>query len=405
MVTATYEGFFHVWQGMLATITAGGYFRDLTPAWERTLGWSLDELRARPFIDFVHEEDREATLAEVAQLFQGRGSMRFENRCLCKDGSYKWLLWTSFVDTSKPPEERLIHSTIAEITDHVETRRRLEHGLAEARRELERVIAEAQSFRSLLDATSDFVSTADLTGMLTYLNPAGRRMVGREDEDPCGKPIPMFHTPSYAEHLQRVGISHAHTHGIWSGEGELVRRDGTVIPISQIIVPLRDTSGQIFASGTMIRDITRSKALESELRDRTNRLSAALEAMSTPLIPITREIVVMPLIGHMDSERAARVMDASLAGVQASGAQVVILDVTGLAVVDSQVAAALVRAARALRLLGARTVLTGIQPAVAQTLVSLGLDLEGITTHGTLQSAIAAALRGEAPSAAPPRRR
>ncbi|MCC6557253.1 MAG: PAS domain S-box protein [Polyangiaceae bacterium] len=383
------DGFFGLWEGMLATAGMDGFFRDLSPAWERVLGWSSDELRARPFIDLVHPDDREATLAAAAKLFQGHVAIRLENRYVCKDGSYRWLLWTGRVDMSAPPAERLVYATATDVTEHVETRRRLEAALAEAR-----------SFRCLLDATSDFVGMADLTGTLTYLNPAGRRMVGRGDEDPRGTSIPLYHPSAYAEHLVREAVPYAHAHGTWSGEGELARRDGTNVPISQVVVSLRDASGRIYGAGAIIRDISRSKELEAELREQKDRLLA----MSTPLIPITREIMVMPLIGQVDTERADQVMGAALAGVQASGAQVVILDLTGLAVVDSQVAAALVRAARALRLLGARTMLTGMQPAVAQTLVALGLDLEGIAAHGTLQSAIAAALRGVAPPSPAPRR-
>jgi len=160
------------------------------------------------------------------------------------------------------------------------------------------------------------------------------------------------------------------------------------------VVPIYDASGTFSALGTIARNISHSKALEAELRLQTDRLAAALQAMSTPFIPITKEIVVMPLIGQMDPERAEQVMEAALNGVQSSGAQVVILDVTGLAMLDTHVAAALVKAAQALRLLGTRTILTGIQPAVAQTLVGAGLDLSGLVTHSTLQSAVSAALNG-----------
>jgi anti-anti-sigma regulatory factor len=85
-------------------------------------------------------------------------------------------------------------------------------------------------------------------------------------------------------------------------------------------------------------------------------------------------------------------MDSLLQGIAANHAQIAIIDITGVPVVDSQVADALVRAARAVRLLGARVVLTGIRPEVAQTLVGLGIDLSGIVTRGSLQSGIAYAL-------------
>ena len=101
-------------------------------------------------------------------------------------------------------------------------------------------------------------------------------------------------------------------------------------------------------------------------------------------------------LNRIDSNRAQQVIETLLAGVAASRAATAILDLTGVQVVDTQVANALLRAAQAVKLLGARVVLTGIRPEIAQTLVGLGLDLSGITTRATLQSGIAFALAGRA---------
>jgi len=120
----------------------------------------------------------------------------------------------------------------------------------------------------------------------------------------------------------------------------------------------------------------------------------ALRELSTPLIPITDDVVIMPLIGTIDSGRAQLVMETLLNGVAQQQARLVILDITGVPVVDSQVAQALIRAAQAVKLLGARVMLTGIQPQIAQTLVHLGVDLSGIQTQSSLQAGITAALQG-----------
>lgn len=101
----------------------------------------------------------------------------------------------------------------------------------------------------------------------------------------------------------------------------------------------------------------------------------------------------MPLIGTVDSRRAQLVLETLLEGIAAYQAQVAILDITGVQIVDTQVANALIDAAQAVRLLGADVVLTGIRPEVAQTLVGIGADLSGIITCSTLQSGIAYALR------------
>ncbi|WP_437281310.1 AAA family ATPase [Sorangium sp. So ce375] len=133
----------------------------------------------------------------------------------------------------------------------------------------------------------------------------------------------------------------------------------------------------------------RAKLQGEIIRGQTERLSE----MSTPLIPITDRIMVMPLIGTVDQARARQIVQTALEGAQQSHAAVVIIDVTGVKSVDSSVAAMLVSAATALRLIGAKVVLTGIRPEVARTLVDLDVELQSIVVKGSLQSGIAFALR------------
>jgi len=144
----------------------------------------------------------------------------------------------------------------------------------------------------------------------------------------------------------------------------------------------------------VVENITERKRAEEMLRQSITQQEtiraqeAALAELSTPLIPISDQVMVMPLIGAVDSRRAQLVLEALLEGVASSRALVAILDITGVPVVDTQVANALLRAAQAVKLLGAQVVLTGIRPEVAQTLVGLGADLSGIVTCGSLQSGI-----------------
>jgi anti-anti-sigma factor len=117
--------------------------------------------------------------------------------------------------------------------------------------------------------------------------------------------------------------------------------------------------------------------------------AAALEKLSTPLIPVSDGVLVLPLIGTVDSTRAARVLEVLVNGVEAHRVHTAIIDVTGVTIMDTDVAKTLVQAAQSVRLLGAQVVLTGISPKVAQTVVALGIDLHGIVTYGTLQRGIA----------------
>lgn len=94
-MTADRGAFFDLSLDLLCIAGRDGRFVDLNAAWTRTLGWSLGELMARPFVDFVHPDDRAATVKETAKLASGLMTIRFENRYCHKDGSWRWLQWTA----------------------------------------------------------------------------------------------------------------------------------------------------------------------------------------------------------------------------------------------------------------------------------------------------------------------
>lgn len=133
----------------------------------------------------------------------------------------------------------------------------------------------------------------------------------------------------------------------------------------------------------------RSHELEESLETQ-RRLYETILTIAAPILPIRDDVLVVPLIGQIDAQRAAHLTNQLLLAAQHAHARIVFLDVTGMALVDAQVAQALVQSAQALRLLGAQTVLVGIRPEVAQTLVSLGADLSMLQTAATLQAGLQA---------------
>lgn len=127
--------------------------------------------------------------------------------------------------------------------------------------------------------------------------------------------------------------------------------------------------------------------------DRTVTLQkSALQELSAPLIPVFENITVMPLIGTIDTERAKHIMENLLTGVVKHRSEVVLIDITGVPVVDTMVAHHIIQAAEAVRLVGSQCMLVGIRPEIAQTIVTLGIDLNRYTTKNTLQKGIEAAL-------------
>ena len=133
----------------------------------------------------------------------------------------------------------------------------------------------------------------------------------------------------------------------------------------------------------------RAEQDRARLQEEVIRMQAAmLEELSTPLIPLSDAVVIMPLVGTIDSKRAEQILAVVSQGVVSKGARVAIIDITGVPTVDTHVASVLIRASQAVRLLGAEVVLTGIRSKVARALVELGVDLGGLVTRGSLQAGI-----------------
>jgi PAS domain S-box-containing protein len=108
------ERFFTLPLDMLCIVGLDGYFKRLNPAFTETSGFTMDELLGRPYLDFVHPDDRSATLTEMEKLSSGDPTSEFENRCQCKDGSWKWLSWRA-----QPfPDEGMFYATARDITAH-----------------------------------------------------------------------------------------------------------------------------------------------------------------------------------------------------------------------------------------------------------------------------------------------
>jgi PAS domain S-box-containing protein len=140
------QRFFDLSLDMLAVLGFDGHFKRLNHAWQSTLGFTPAEMMERPFIDFVHPDDRERTLSQNRDVRGGGRAHLFENRYVCKDGSYRWMLWNARPD----PDHRLIYAVARDMT----ARKLADGEREELVRELREALAEVRVLQSFLPICS-----------------------------------------------------------------------------------------------------------------------------------------------------------------------------------------------------------------------------------------------------------
>ncbi len=143
-------------------------------------------------------------------------------------------------------------------------------------------------------------------------------------------------------------------------------------------------------------ELARSSVLDAFQRssqEAHQKIVHLVRQLSVPLLPVLPGVLIIPIIGAVDPARADQIIEVLLRGIGDHRAHIVILDITGITDVEPAIAEHFIRAAHAARLLGARTLLVGVGPAVATVLVESRADLHGISTHATLEAALSLVLR------------
>ena len=175
------ESLFDLSPDPMCLAAVDGYFKWVNPAFERTLGYTVEEAVSRPMIDFVHPEDVESTLVAMEALASGEELRQFENRCICRDGSVRWLQWNC---RPEPRRNGLIAAAARDITDSV---RRVEQA---ALRQVATVVAQgaapadvfttvAAEIADLLEADLTLIGRYELDSTFSYLARAGTSRVRR----------------------------------------------------------------------------------------------------------------------------------------------------------------------------------------------------------------------------------
>ncbi|MBI3484247.1 MAG: PAS domain S-box protein, partial [Acidobacteria bacterium] len=241
------DRFFNLSRDMICIAGFDGYFKRLNPAWEKTLGFTPGELLSAPYLSFVHPDDQEATSAEAAKLATGLETISFENRYRCKDGSYKWILWSCTPSVG----HQLIYAVARDNTE----RKRAEEVLRES---------EMRS-RLILDTAHDAFVTMNSEGLIMEWNPQAAATFGSAREEVLGRPLGETIVPARYREAHLQGLEHFLAfgeHAILNKRIEMfaLHRDGHEIPVELTISAIPLGTSYIFCA--FLHDITERKRAE-----------------------------------------------------------------------------------------------------------------------------------------------
>ncbi len=223
---------------------------------------------------------------------------------------------------------------------------------------------------------------------VVFINKAGLEMIGKSWEQAKGMPCrDIFQS-------RHCGTEQCRMKQVMAGEQAVTTRNemkvkDKYIPIEYTAAAMKDDAGNIVGGLEYIIDITLRVRQEKKLKEQ----SRTIMEISTPAIKLWDRVVILPVVGVVDSLRAQQMMNTMLTKIMETSAKVIILDIQGVAAVDTAVANHLIKIAKATKLMGCRCIISGISPAVAQTLVQLGIELGGISTNSTLQDALSDAFK------------
>ncbi|NER36035.1 MAG: PAS domain S-box protein [Oscillatoria sp. SIO1A7] len=233
------DRFFTLSVDMLCIAGFDGYFKRLNPAWEAALGWTVEELLSKPFLEFIHPDDREATIAEAQKLSLGGITISFENRYQCADGSYRWLLWTS---TSHIDQQR-IYGVAHDITN---------------RKQAEEALRLTQFS---VDRAAEAVFWIGADARLLYINDAACRSLGYSRSELLSMTVYDFEMDlppeAWPQHWQEMREK-----GGLSLESRHRRQDGSILPVEISINYLHFNDREYICA--FARDITERKQAEKE---------------------------------------------------------------------------------------------------------------------------------------------
>jgi PAS domain S-box-containing protein len=334
-------------------------------------GYAADELVGRSVSALYTDEDVAAGLFE-AELDGARSAGRFETEGMRvrKDGSR---FRAAVVVAPVAGADGGLTGFVKVLRDVTERR------------------VDESMFNALLESAPDAMVIAGPDGRIALVNRQTEALFGYRGDELVGQMIEVL-VP------QRLRGRHVHHRDGFFAAARMrpmgvdldlfgVRKDGSEVPVEISLSPLDTDRGRLVCAA--IRDVTERR----EQAERLKRQRDEIMELSTPVIQVWDRVLALPIIGTLDSGRAARLTEALLEKISEQQAEVVILDISGVPTVDTLVAQHLLKTVQAATLMGATSILSGVRPETAQAIVHLGIDLGRLRSRNTLREALQLALQ------------
>ncbi len=354
-----------------------------SPAITRITGYDENDLSGLGTFAHIHPDDLPSIQQTLAELLQDpQGSRTVEYRYLRKNGTIAHVQTVAQNLLHIPKLQAVLANTY----------------ITTEQKEIEITLQESEAnLRTVFENMQDTFYRTDIQGNLIMVSPSAAILLGyNSPKEMYGINIAKEHY-AYPENRQALLKELKEKGRVTDYEVVLRRRDGSQLTVSTNSAYYRNRFGEIAGVEGIFRDITARKQADAEREKLQQQIieaqQRAIKELAAPIIPITDRILAMPLIGSIDTLRARDIMHGLLGGIGHYHARVIILDITGVPIIDSNIADHLNKAIQAARLKGATVIITGISDAVAEEIVDLGLDWSNIETHRDLQSGLQAAHR------------
>lgn len=356
----------------IITLDADGVVRSWNHSSEAMRGFAAEEVIGQPVSVFYPPEDRKSGLIErELRTARETGRAEVEGWRLRKDGTR---FWANVVVVP-------VRDDGGQVTGYVKATR----DVTEQKR------AE-NLFRGLLESAPDAMVIVTAEGRIELANRQAERLFGYPSDELLGREVEMLIPARFRDRHPAYRAAYTAEPRVRPmGEGlELwgLRRDGTEFPVEISLSPL-PTPDQGLLVAAAIRDVTERRETELRLQHQRDEI---LE-LSTPVIQVWDKVLALPIIGTLDSMRAARLTESLLTQIGEHQAEVIILDISGVPAIDTQVAQHLLRTVQAATLMGATSILCGVRPETAQAMVHLGIDLGQLRSRTTLRDALQLAMQ------------